>query len=87
LASIPEIVDVEVLRGRDAGHDDVPAFLVEVPHGADERRHYDRLRSRLQGALPDELHAFFHINTDVGAVSPAGSPVRAFGRTQVQLFF
>ncbi len=67
LASIPEIVDVEVLRGRDAGHDDVPAFLVEVPHGADERRHYDRLRSRLQGALPDELHAFFHINTDVGA--------------------
>jgi hypothetical protein len=69
LASIPEIVDVEVMRGRDAGHDDVPAFLVEVPHGADERRHYDRLRSRLVGALPDELHAFFHLNTDVGAWS------------------
>lgn len=69
LASIPEIVDVEVLRGRDAGQNDVPAFLVEVPHGADERRHYDRLRSRLVGALPDELHAFFHLNTDVGAWS------------------
>jgi hypothetical protein len=29
----------------------------------------------------------FKINTDVGAVSPTGGPVRAFGRTQVQLFF
>jgi hypothetical protein len=67
LSSIPDIVDVEILRGRDAGADDAPAFLVEVPHGADERKHYDRLRARLVGTLPDELHAFFHINTDVGA--------------------
>jgi phosphate-selective porin OprO/OprP len=29
----------------------------------------------------------FKLNTDVGAVAPAGSPVRAFGRTQVQVFF
>jgi len=67
LSSIPDIVDVEILRGRDAGPHDAPAFLVEVPHGADERRHYEALRRRLLGALPDELHAFFHINTDVGA--------------------
>jgi hypothetical protein len=67
LSSIPDVVDVEVLRGAAAGTDDTPALLVEVPHGADLRAHYNRLRSRLVGDLPDELHAYFHINTDVGA--------------------
>lgn len=67
LLSIADVVDVEVLRGSAAGEHDVPALLVEVPHGADLRVHYDRLRARLKGPLPDELHAFFHINTDVGA--------------------
>jgi hypothetical protein len=66
-APVEDVVDVELLRGADADPDAVPELLVEVPHGADERRHYDALRSRLVGDLPDDLHLFFHLNTDVGA--------------------
>jgi hypothetical protein len=66
-ASVEDIVDVELLRGARADPDAVPDLLIEVPHGADERRHYDALRSRLVGDLPEDLHLFFHLNTDVGA--------------------
>jgi hypothetical protein len=66
-ASIPGVADVELLVGAEATAATPPSLLVEVPHGADERRHYDALRARLVGKLPDELHCFFHINTDVGA--------------------
>ena len=65
--SIPDLVEVELLRGASAPADATPDLLVEVPHGADERRHYDALRERMRGELPAELHAFFHLNTDVGA--------------------
>jgi hypothetical protein len=66
-ASIEHVVDVELLRGSAADPEGVPDLLVEVPHGADERGHYDALRQRLRGDLPDELHLFFNLNTDVGA--------------------
>jgi hypothetical protein len=66
-ASVEDVVDVELLRGARADRDAVPELLIEVPHGADERRHYDALRSRLVGDLPDDLHLFFHLNTDVAA--------------------
>ncbi len=66
-ASIAEVVDVELLRGPHADPDAAPDLLVEVPHGADERRHYEALRKRLGGELPEDLHIFFHVNTDVGA--------------------
>jgi hypothetical protein len=42
-------------------------LVVEVPHGADRRAHYDAVRERLIGEMPSDLHTFFHINTDVGA--------------------
>ncbi len=58
---------MEVLRGSEAHANAVPELLVEVPHGADERAHYDALRERLQGTLPADLHQFFHVNTDEGA--------------------
>jgi hypothetical protein len=58
---------VEILRGPDADPSASPGLLVEVPHGADERAHYDALRARLVGDLPADLHAFFHVNTDIGA--------------------
>jgi hypothetical protein len=58
---------VEILRGAAAAHGDSPSLLVEVPHGADERGHYDALRARLVGDLPADLHEFFHVNTDIGA--------------------
>jgi hypothetical protein len=66
-ASVADVVHVELLRGPHADPDAPPDLLVEVPHGADERRHYDRLRERLRGDLPDDLHVFFHVNTDVAA--------------------
>ena len=64
--SIAGVVDVEILEGREA-RDAHPTLLVEVPHGADLRHHYDALASRLLGAMPADLHEFFHVNTDVGA--------------------
>jgi hypothetical protein len=67
IQSIPDVADVELVRGAAAPADAPPSLLVEVPHGADERRHYDALRARLVGDLPADLHCFFHINTDVGA--------------------
>jgi hypothetical protein len=66
-ASVEDVVDVELIRGASADPDAAPELLVEVPHGADERRHYDALRSRLVGDLPEDLHVFFHLNTDVAA--------------------
>lgn len=65
--SVEHVVDVELLRGPRTDPDAPPDLLVEVPHGADERHHYDRLRARLKGDLPDDLHEFFHVNTDVAA--------------------
>ena len=80
------VVDVEIVRGARARPDAPPDLLVEVPHGADRRAHYDALRARLRGDLPADLHAFFHVNTDVGAWqlgrrsrrswSPQNPPVR-----------
>ena len=65
--SIADVVDVDVIRGAAAAADSTPCLLVEVPHGADERQHFDRLLARMKGSLPADLHAYFHINTDVGA--------------------
>ena len=63
LHSVPGVC--EVLRW---GSPDEPAsLLVEVPHGATERRHYDALANRLEGTLPSRLEQFFHVNTDFGA--------------------
>ena len=67
LESIPGVAHVELLSGAEASEDRRPDLLVEVPHGADRRAHYDALRRRLKGELPPALEAFFHFNTDVGA--------------------
>jgi hypothetical protein len=67
LGSIEGVAHVERLDGAKASRSSAPALLVEVPHGADRRAHYDALRSRLVGDLPADLHVFFHVNTDVGA--------------------
>ncbi|HVI03920.1 MAG TPA: hypothetical protein VM869_34750 [Enhygromyxa sp.] len=66
-ASVEDVAHVELLRGPYASPEAAPDLLVEVPHGADERAHYDRLRARLHGELPADLHVFFHVNTDVAA--------------------
>jgi predicted N-formylglutamate amidohydrolase len=63
---IAGVADVEVVRGAEAPDGAVPALLVEVPHAAD-RADYDALAAEMGGALPDDLHEFFSVNTDVGA--------------------
>lgn len=67
IASIPGVAQVEVLRGARAAEDAPLDLLIEVPHGADERAHYDALRARLVSPMPERLHGFFHVNTDIGA--------------------
>ncbi len=62
----PAVAHIETLRGPQA-QGDVPDLLIEVPHGADRRDHYDAFRAQLQGDLPDGLEDFFFVNTDVGA--------------------
>lgn len=63
----PGVAHVERWRGAEAAPDASATLLVEVPHGADDRAHYDALRARLVGDLPADLHEFFHANTDIGA--------------------
>lgn len=54
----------EVLRfGDPAGS---AGLLIELPHGATERAHYDALAARLASPLPGGLEQFFHVNTDFG---------------------
>ncbi len=67
IRSIDGVVTVELLAGSAASTATAPTLLVEVPHGACRRAHYDALRVRMKGDLPADLHCFFHINTDVGA--------------------
>ncbi len=67
LSSIEGVADVERIDGTGADPAAPPSLLVEIPHGADRRAHFDALRRRLVGDLPQDLHVFFHANTDVGA--------------------
>src|SRR6202011_3940485 len=67
IESISEVAEVERILGKDCDPSAPPALLVEVPHGADRRAHYEALRRRLVGDLPADLHIFFHVNTDIGA--------------------
>ncbi len=63
IESIADIADVERIGAPGVA----PRVLIEVPHGADRRAHYDVWRAKLVGPLPTDLHCFFHVNTDVGA--------------------
>jgi hypothetical protein len=47
--------------------DGPPGLLIEVPHGATLRSHYDAVASRLSSPLPARLEKFFFVNTDFGA--------------------
>jgi len=46
-------------------------LLIEVPHGATERRHYEDLRRQLRSPLAANLIDFFFVNTDIGAPEAA----------------
>lgn len=67
LASIPDIVDVTIARGRAAREDDAPDLVIEIPHGATRTEDYARSAAQLTSSLPANLADFFHVNTDAGA--------------------
>lgn len=60
---IPDVVDVLTLPVAEAG----PTLAIEVPHGAIGDWEYHAVADRLRSPLPDDLIAFFHVNTDAGA--------------------
>lgn len=65
--SIPDVCDVEVHSSKGGGEGAAPELLIEVPHGATLESHFQAIRKRLAGALPERLVEFFFVNTDVGA--------------------
>jgi len=67
LSSIESVAYVEVLNGDESDRAAPFDLLIEVPHGADERAHYDALFARMKSVLPADLQVFFHVNTDIGA--------------------
>jgi len=75
-ASIPGICEVELVGG-GAGMSGRPAdLLIELPHGATRRTHYDAVRQRLASELPKGLEQFFFVNTDVGTPELARATAR-----------
>jgi predicted N-formylglutamate amidohydrolase len=66
-ASIPGILDVTVVRGAHAAPGAAPHLVIEVPHGATATADFTAAAAPLTSALPDDLVAFFHVNTDAGA--------------------
>lgn len=67
--AVSELFDVEIHRAAPAA----PWVLIEMPHGATETVHFETLRPRLKSPMPDDLQAFFHINTDIGAPEVASA--------------
>ncbi len=66
-ASVAGIVEIATRGPGIAGTSAAPRVLIEVPHGATGAAHYAAVRGRLRGPLPDDLDAFYFVNTDAGA--------------------
>ncbi len=77
LVSIPNIIDVEVIRGTSARGEAID-LVIEVPHGATRTEDFTELAARLTSPLPDALIDFFHVNTDAGAPELAVATARRF---------
>jgi hypothetical protein len=69
--TIPGVSEAEIVSAEDAETGGLPNMLFEVPHGATRERHYDAVRRRLSGEMPEDLKAFFFVNTDVGSIECA----------------
>lgn len=67
LTSIPDVVDIVVVRGAGAPVDAPPDLVVEIPHGATRTEDFSALAARLTSPMPANLVDFFHVNTDAGA--------------------
>ena len=67
IRTIPGVCEVTFTAPRPGA----PTLLIELPHGATRTADYEALRSRLAGSLPDNLEAFFYVNTDIGTPESA----------------
>lgn len=67
LESIESVCEVEVFHGPGADSCAPADLLIEVPHGAVTEAHYESWRRQLRSNLPEDLHEFYFVNTDVGA--------------------
>jgi hypothetical protein len=63
---VPVVCEVQLVAGAPSTRIE-PSLLIELPHGATRRKHFDAVRRRLSGSLPADLEEFFYVNTDVGA--------------------
>jgi predicted N-formylglutamate amidohydrolase len=66
MQSVPDVVDVEVIRGERASPHALD-LVIEIPHGATRTADYARYADQLTSPLPANLVDFFHVNTDAGA--------------------
>ncbi len=66
-ASLPELIDVDVVRGVRTEAGAAPDLVIEIPHGATHTADFERIRVQLTSPLPAGLVDFFHVNTDAGA--------------------
>ncbi len=71
MESLADVYDVEVVAAPGPQPEDPPELLIEVPHGATRRRHFEATRRRLTGEFPEDLDQFFFVNTDVGSIECA----------------
>jgi hypothetical protein len=77
VASIPDVLEATVIRGPLADPAAPPRLLVDIPHGATRTADFTRLAAGLESPLPEDLIAFFHVNTDAGAPELAVSLAHA----------
>ena len=78
LASIPAILDVDVIRGARAAEAAPFDLVIEIPHGATRTEDFTAVAARLTSPLPEGLVDFFHVNTDAGAPELAVATARRF---------
>jgi len=76
IRSVPDVCDVLYLTSDGASPETAPDLLIELPHGATRTTDFERLRRRLVSELPDQLDAFFYVNTDVGSYECASEVAR-----------
>lgn len=76
IRSIPGVCEVARAgpAGRPASH------LIELPHGATRAAHFEALRGALRGDYPEDLEAFYFVNTDVGVPECAFEIARGLAR-------
>ncbi len=67
IASTENVCEVRSFASPGADPSAAPDLLIEVPHGATRKRHFQAIRRPLVGDLPPDLVDFFFVNTDVGS--------------------